>query len=112
MTDSEKFDRLIEAVIEEFYKQDFPYRLTFDIPGTENTAILGTVPNALKKTDFNFQIGVHRQGHDKLVSYFWKSGPEEEVREYLKNALDGKEEQRKIRKALEELSDSVDKKMD
>ena len=112
LTDSEKFDILINGVLKELYKRDFPFRLTFDIPGTNNAAIMIVIPDALNKVDFSFQIGVHRQGYDLLVSHFWKSGSTEEVKEYLKKALEDEEELKKIRKALEDLSASVDYKMD
>ena len=44
LTDSEKFDILINGVLKELYKRDFPFRLTFDIPGTNNAAIMIVIP--------------------------------------------------------------------
>ena len=112
LPDSEKFDQLIEMVLKDISELDFPVRVRFPISGTDNKALMMVAPDAIKKSDFCFQIGAHREGYDMLVSYFWKSGPEEEIREYLKNALQDAEERNKIKASLEELSASVDDKMD
>ena len=111
-TNSEKFDILIEAVLEEMITRNFPGGLSFDIPGTDNEAILQVIPDALDKKNFRFRIGVHRNGYDMLVSNFWEKGSEEGLRQYFTKAAKDEEEKKRIRAALEELSASVDDKMD
>ena len=112
MTNSEKFDRLIEAVLNEMNNHDFPFGLRFEIPGTKNAAIMDIVPDELDKTGYCFRIAAHRNGYDMLVSYFWKTAYKDEMKEYIKTALKEESEREKIRKAIEELSDTVDEKMD
>ena len=112
LSNSEKFDLLINGVLEEVSKGKFPGGLRFDIPGTDNEAICEVMPDALSKSGFRFRISVHRNGYDILVSNFWKQGSEEEIREYLKKTVSDVEEKKRIRSALEDLSRSVDDKME
>lgn len=72
ITDSEKYDILIEAVLEEMITRRFPGGLSFDIPGTDNKAILQVIPDQPEKNNYRFRIEVHRNGYDMLVSKFWE----------------------------------------
>ena len=111
-TNSEKFDILIEAVLEDMITRKYPGGLTFDIPGTDNEAILQVIPDALDKKNFRFRIGVHRNGYDMLVSNFWEKGTEEGLRVYFRRSVKDEEEKKRLRSALEDLSANVDDKMD
>lgn len=111
LTDTEILDRLIDTVLKDLYNKDFPGRFSFDIPGTNNEAIMIIVPDKLNKEEFCFQIGAHRNGYNMLVSYYWKTADKQAMKNYLKMIQNNEEEKRKIHNALKELSDSVDDKM-
>ena len=116
LTDDEKLDRLIDGVqkyIAENGERQIPENgkfstrvgLFFDIPGTENEAVLSVFHDEVDpKTQRRFSVGVRRRNTDKITSEFLAKGTKKEILDYVKN----KENYPAIKKTVLELSKHVD----
>ena len=116
LNNDEKLDKLIEGVqkyIAENGERQIPENgkfsarvgLFFDIPGTENEAVLSVSHDEVDpKTQRRFSVGVRRKNSDKVTSEFLAKGTKKEILEYVKN----KENYPVIKKTVLELSKHAD----
>ena len=66
----------------------------------------------LDATKYVFEIGVIREGYNVKVRVDWKSGTEEELKDYMRSASKDPKLWGEIRRQIEDLSRSVNEKID
>lgn len=82
--------------------------VSFDIPGTGNTARMTVIPkdvHAPSDEKWQFEVGVHAQGSDRLYSHYLFSGTKAEVLAWVATEA----AQKNVIQSVRELSDRVDK---
>ncbi len=118
LNDDQKLDKLIEGVqeyIAEHGERQIPENgkfssrvgLFFDIPGTQNEAVLSVSHDEVDpKNQRRFSVGVRKRNSDKVTSEFLAKGTKKEILDYVKD----KSNYPAIKKAVLELSKHVDDK--
>jgi len=114
MTNQEKQRKLVEALgdyIARYVEENSPvtrgfqpYRLTIDVCGTENLAMLMVSRDAGKPDSLRLQLGVARRGTDRLYSNYL---PAADARETVRILRDPASHAQWIEQ-IKHLSDSVD----
>lgn len=82
--------------------------VSFDIPGAGNTARMTVMPkdvHAPSDEKWQFEVGVHAQGSDRLHSHFLFSGTKAQVLAWVTTEA----AQQAVIQSIRELSDRVDK---
>ena len=97
LTEDERFDLMVHI---------------FDIPKTKNSCGMVFRIDELDATKYVFEIGVIREGYNVKVRVDWKSGTEEELKDYMRAASKDPELWGEIRRQIEDLSNSVNEKID
>ena len=119
LTEDERFDLMVQGILERLPDREVPtvenpglIGFIFDIPKTKNSCAMVFRIDELDSTKYVFEIGVIREGYDVKVRVDWKSGTEEELKEYMRTASKDPELWGEIRRQIEDLSNSVNEKID
>ena len=101
LTEDERFDLMVQGILERL-----PDR---EVPTVENPGLIGYIFD-IPKTKNSCAMVFRIDELDARVD--WKSGTEEELKEYMRTASKDPELWGEIRRQIEDLSSSVDEKID